>query len=145
MRDGTPPPTVNVDEEVLSDAVHELMFEVQATVDADEQKRFERASQQAERYIEDRLLVLKRRRRGLEERLEQARVRRDGATGSEARSEAERAVLGAETDVVEVDGAIHRLESRDDATFQQYQQHIHRRRYTPPRLECLFDMDVVIE
>ncbi len=50
--------TVNVDEDALADAEQEVMFEVQAAVDADEQKRFERASQQAERYIEDRLLVL---------------------------------------------------------------------------------------
>ena len=91
MRDGSPPKTVNVDEDALADAEQEVMFEVQAAVDADEQKRFERASQQAERYIEDRLLVLRRRRQGLEERLEQARARRDGATGSEARTEAERA------------------------------------------------------
>ena len=145
MRDASPPQTVNVDEDALADAEQEVMFEVQAAVDAEEQKRFERASRQAERYIEDRLLVLKRRRQGLEVRLEQARVRRDGATGSEARSEAERAVLSLETDLAEVDGAIHRLENRDDPTFQQYQQHIHRRRYTPPRVERLFDVDVVIE
>jgi hypothetical protein len=40
---------------------------------------------------------------------------------------------------------VHRLEGRDDETFQQYQQHIHRRRYTPPRVERLFDVDLVIE
>jgi len=145
MRDGSPPKTVNVDEDALADAEQEVMFEVQAAVDADEQKRFERASQQAERYIEDRLLVLRRKREELDERLEQARARRDGATGSEARSEAERAALSLETSLAELDGGIHRLENRDDATFQQYQQHIHRRRYTPPRLERLFDLDVVIE
>jgi len=145
MRDGSAPQAVNVDEDALSDAEQEVMFAVQAEVDADEQKRFERASLQAERYIEDRVLVLKRRRRGLEDRLEQARGRRDGATGSEARSDAERAVLSVETDLAEVNGGIHRLENRDDATFQQYQQHIHRRRYTPPRVERLFDLDVVIE
>ena len=108
-------------------------------------RRFERASQQAERYIEDRLLVLRRRRQGLKERLEQARGRRDSAPGSEARSEAERAVLSVETSLAEVDGAVHRLESRDDETFQNYQQHIHRRRYAPPRVERLFDVDMVIE
>jgi hypothetical protein len=54
-------------------------------------------------------------------------------------------VLSVETSLAEVDGAVHRLESRDDETFQQYQQHIHRRRYTPPRVERLFDVDLVIE
>ena len=84
--------------------------------------------------------------RRLDERLEQARARRDGATGSEARSEAERAAAERwRRSLAEVDGAIDRLENRDDATFQQYQQHIHRRRYTPPRVERLFDLDLVIE
>jgi hypothetical protein len=145
MRDGSAPQAVNIDEDALADAEQEVMFEFQAAVDAAEEKRFERASLQAERYIEDRLLILKRRRRGLEERLDQAQARRDGATGSEARTEAERAVLRVETDLAEVNGAIHRLENRDDATFQQYQEHIQRRRYTPPRVERLFDLDVVIE
>ena len=140
MREISQPKIVDVDEDALADAEQEVIFEVQAAVDADEQKRFERASQQAERYIEDRLLVLRRRRQGLTERLEQARARRDSAPGSEARSEAERAVLSVETSLAEVDGAVHRLESRDDETFQQYQQHIHRRRYTPPRVERLFDV-----
>ena len=145
MREVSQPKIVNVDEDALADAEQEVIFEVRATVDADEQKRFERASQQAERYIEDRLLVLRRRRQGLKERLEQARARRDSAPGSEARSEAERAMLSVETSLAEVDGAVDRLESRDDETFQQYQQHIYRRRYTPPRVERLFDVDVVIE
>ena len=145
MRDGSTSLPTNIDEDALADAEQEVLFEVQAAVDVEEQKRFERASQQAERYIEDRLLVLRRRRQGLDARLEQARARRDGATGSEARSEADRALLSLDTDSAEVDGAIHRLENRDDATFQLYQQHINRRRFTPPRLEHLFDLDVVIE
>ena len=85
-------------------------------------------------------------RSALDERLEQARQRRDGATGSEARTEAERAAAVASTrDLAELDGPIDRLENRDDDTFQQYQQHIQRRRYAPPRVERVFDLDLVIE
>ena len=51
-----------VTDDELQDATDETLFALQATVDADEQKRFDRASRQADRFIEDRLLVLRRRR-----------------------------------------------------------------------------------
>lgn len=133
-----------VDENALQDAVDETLFEIQSTVDAEEQKRFERAVQQAERFIEDRLIVLRKRRHVLTEKLEAARVRRDGATGSEARSEVERVLLQIETDLEEIDGAVDRLERRDNATYQRYQQHIYRRRYTPPSVQPLFDLTLEI-
>jgi len=131
--------------EVLEDATEEVLFSVQSAVDAAEQKRFERALQQADRFIEDRLLVLKRRRRTTGERLEQALLRRDGATGSEMRTAAERAVLAAQTALEEVEGAIRRLEERDDETFCRYQDHIQQRRYAPTRVEQLFDLELIIE
>ena len=139
---GTPNP---VSDEVLDDATEEILFNVQSKVDEAEQIRFERASLQAENYVEDRLLVLKKRRGSLQERLDQAQQRRDGATGSEARTEAERAVLSVQTALEEVDGAIQRLEQRDDTTFRRYREHIQLRRYAPPRVERLFDVDLVIE
>ena len=97
------------------------LFELQAAVDAEEQKRFERASRQADRFIEDRLAGPSAGGAArLLERLEQARARRDGATGSEARTEAERALLSIETQLAELDGPIGQLENRDDDTFQRY-------------------------
>ena len=44
-------------------------------------------------------------------------------------ADAERSLLSVETALTEVDGAIERLENRDDETFQRYQEHIHRRRH----------------
>jgi hypothetical protein len=145
MRDASQPKLSTISDDDLQDATDETLFSLQSTVDADEQKRFERAEQQAERFIEDRLLVLRRRRQTLETRLEELRLRRDGATGSEARSEAERSLLNVSTLLEEVQGSIERLENRDDETFQRYQEHIHRRRYTPPRVEQIFDLDLEVE
>jgi len=145
MLDAPGPGLSTISDDDLQDATDETLFSLQSTVDADEQKRFERAEQQADRFIEDRLLVLRKRRQTLETKMEEGRLRRDGATGSEARSEAERALLNVETSLEEVKGAIERLENRDDETFQRYQEHIHRRRYTPPRVELLFDLDLELE
>lgn len=145
MRDSSTPLITSIDDDALQDATDETLFSIQSSVDADEQKRFQSAVQQADRFIEDRLLVLRRRRQVLEDRIDEARIRRDGATGSEARSEAERLLLGLETALAEVAGSIERLENREDETFQKYQEHIHRRRYTPPRIDRLFDLDLEVE
>jgi hypothetical protein len=144
LQDGGPL-EVAVTEEVLGDAVDEALFSIQSSVDEAEQVRFARASQQAENYVEDRLLVLKARRTGLLTRLEQAQQRLVGAVGSEMRGEIEGSLVGIQTALDEVEGAIARLDQRDDATFRNYREHIHRRRYAPPRVEKLFDLDLVIE
>ena len=70
-----PVPISSVTDDELQDATDETLFALQSTVDAEEQKRFDRASQQADRFIEDRLLVLRRRRSSLLERSDQARPR----------------------------------------------------------------------
>jgi len=145
MREPTAAIAPSLVDEQLADAADEMVFTVQCAVDAAEQGRFERALRQADRFVEDRLLVLKRRRQVLVERLEHVQLRRDGATGSESRTDAERAVVTAEVALEEADAAIDRLDRRDDATFRRFQEHIHQRRYTPPRVEQVFDMDLVIE
>jgi len=145
MRDATEGRAPALGDDELQDAVDESVFELQSAVDADEQKRFERATQQADRFIEDRLLVRRRRRVMLLERIEQTRKRRESATGSEARSEAERLLLSLDTDLEGMEVAIARLENREDETFQRYLEHIQRRRYTPPLIERLFELDLEIE
>ena len=144
MRDFTAQ-TSTISDDALQDATEETLFSMQSSVDEDEQKRFERAAQQADRFIEDRILVLRRRKKTLDDKIDDARMRRDGATGSAARSDAEFLLLNLETSVTEVNGAIERLENREDETFQRYQEHIHRRRYTPPRVDQLFDLDLEVE
>jgi len=140
-----PVPRSSVTGDELQDAADETLFALQSTLDADEQKRFDRASRQADRFIEDRLLVLRRRRSSLLERAEQARQRRDGATGSEARTEAEGSLLSLETQLAELEGSISQLENRNDDTFQRYLAHIQRRRFAPPVVELVFDLDLEFE
>ena len=139
------PSGVGIPISAVQDAVDQAVFFAQAAIDAAEHHRFERASIQGERFVEDRLLVLRRRRDTLAERFELTTQRRDGATGSEAREDAERSrtTLQQQLDVVEAE--LERLGRRDDPRFQQHQAHIQQRRYAPPRLETLFDLDLVIE
>ncbi len=136
---------LSIEEDMVADATDETLFDLLSSVDAAEHGRFEGAQRQAERFLDDRLLVLRRRRGILAERLREAKRKRDGATGSESRSEAEVALAAAEVALEEVEAAIDRLEQHDDDTFRAFQEHIHQRRYSQPRVDHLFDLDLVIE
>ena len=129
----------------VDDAVEEAVFGLQRAVDQAEHLRFEGAMWQANRFVEDRLLVLARRRTAALQKLERAQQRWEGATGSEARTAAEESKLKAATSLEELAGAIEKLEGRDDSTFQRHLTHIDARRYTPPLVEALLDLDLVIE
>jgi hypothetical protein len=135
---------LELDEHVLQDAVEEAVFGLRTSLDQAEHARFERALQQAERFIEDRLLVQKARRAKQRVRLQEAERRRESATGSEARSEADLAVLKVQDTLEEIEARITRLTERDDKTFRAYREHINARRYAPPSVTTLFDVELVI-
>ena len=135
----------SIDGDSLDDATEAVLTHVQREVDAAEDQRFRAACQQAERFLDDRLLVLRRRRAELTARIEAAEARRDGATGFSARTEAERALASIQKALEDLEAAIDKLERRDDDTFRRYQDHIQGRRYSPPKREHLFDLDLVIE
>jgi hypothetical protein len=139
------PLSAAVSDDALQDAQDELLFELQASLEVAEQQRFERALRQAERFIEDRLLVLKSRRSRLNERIREANQRYEAATGAEARSEVQETLTRLQLELDEVEGAMERLSQRDDATYRAYHEHIHQRRYAPPRVTALFDLELVFE
>jgi Helicase conserved C-terminal domain/SNF2-related domain len=131
-------------EDVLADATDEALFTLQTRLDGAEDTRFTEVLQQAERFVDDQRFVLRRRQLAARARLEQAQQRRDGATGSEARTTAERAASVAQTALDEIHAAIERVERREDERLRQFEAHIHARRGAPPRVERLFDLDLVI-
>jgi hypothetical protein len=136
-------PAQRVDDATMQDAQDQALFVLQTDVDSAEHRRFEAASLQAERFLDDRLLVLRKRKRTIEDRIDSAERRREGAVGSEARTDAEHALKTATRDLELVDGRIAKLQQRDDQRYRTYLEHIQKRRYSPPRIEVLVDVDVV--
>lgn len=130
--------------EDMDDATEAVLRAVRAEVDGAEQARFERASLQAERFIEDRLFVQRRRAATLREKLDEATARRDAAIGYDARVDAEKKVVDLEVRLAELEAIVARLERRDDATFKRFSDHIHGRRYAAPVLEILFETELVV-
>ena len=88
-----PTPDTTMDTQWLDDAVDEAVFVDQRQVEEGEQKHFEQAIGQLERFVEDKILVCRRERASIAEKLRAARTRRDEIVGSSARERVEAEIL----------------------------------------------------
>jgi hypothetical protein len=94
--------------------------------------------------MDDRMLLLRRRREELLERLRAAEVRRDGALGPDARTEAEVLIRTIQGEIDEIDERLGKLERRDDAEFVRLRDRIHSRHFAPRQIERILDAELVI-
>jgi adenine-specific DNA-methyltransferase len=132
-------------EEALDDAVDELLFADQADVASQEQQHFERSLEQIERYVEDQVLVLRRRLGEAAETLRAAEDRRDAALGSEARGLAEERIRKVQSEIDGLEAQIERLQNRDDPEYEKWREHAHRRRYRPPEATRILDVEFALK
>lgn len=139
------PAFVTVTKDDLDDATDELLISIQREVDATEQERFERASVQAARFLEDRILVQQRRRAALTRQMSEAEARRDAAVGSVARDEAEARLAQLDAKLDEVASAIEALEAQDNEAFRLFHDNIYQRRFSRPSIEALLELELIIE
>jgi hypothetical protein len=129
----------------IDDAIEEALFSEQGEVAAAEQARFERTVEQIERFIEDRLLLRRRNRRDIEQRIDTWRARRDQAVSASSREEAERSIVKLGQELESLDAEIDRLQEREDTTYRRCLDQLHTRRYAPPRAERLFEVEFILE
>lgn len=131
---------VEVDDADLDDAVEEVLFVTEEAIADREQERFSRAVQQIETSMEDRVLLLERRRADAMERLAAAESKRNAAVGSEARTKAEQAVARSEAALEKVEAELERLRQRDDEDYSRWIKRAHERRSRPPEVETVLDV-----
>ncbi len=124
----------------LDDAVEGLRFEMEAQLASREQARFARAVEQIERSVEDRVLLLERRRADARGKLRAAEDTRDASVGAEARTRAERARERCETALDAIETELDRLRRRDDEAYARWMERAHARRARPPVVEALLDV-----
>lgn len=139
-----PDPPLEVDDDELDDAVEEKLFVDQAEVSEGEQLRFERMIEQIERFVDDQMLVLRRRRQEVDERVEKARQRRDVALGGEARTQAEEELAKLESELNELDREIGRLAARQDPDYEKCRDRAHQRRNVKPAAERILDVEFIL-
>lgn len=129
---------VPVDAQWLDDAVDEAVFVDQRNVEEGEQKHFEQAIGQLERFVEDKILVCRRERASIAEKLRSARARRDEIVGSTARERVEAEILKLATREESLDRRIGALESREDEVYRKWRDEYHELRYRTPTVARLF-------
>jgi hypothetical protein len=133
-----PAPNEPVDTQWLDDAVEEAVFVDQRQVEEDEQKHFEQAIGQLERFVEDKILVCRRERAIIAEKLRAARTRRDEIVGSSARERVETEILSLATRDESLERRISALESREDEVYKKWRNEYQQLRYQAPTVNRLF-------
>ena len=144
LKDVDSAPVSSVTHDDINDAVEAMLFDLESSSIAAEHGRFEQAMGQIERFVEDRILLLRRRREELFQRLRAAEARRDAALGPDARTEAEDRMRKLQADIDEIDDRIGKLELRDDAEFIRLRDRIHTRYFAPRQVQRILDADLVI-
>lgn len=136
---------LEIDSSVLDDAVEELAFTDQIEVAGQEQAPFERNLEQLDRYVEDQLLVLRRRLSAARGSLRKAQDGRESALGAELRSQAEARVRSIQEVIDGFEIEVDRLETRDDAEYQMWRRRVQQRRDKPPQINRILDVEFVLE
>ena len=122
----------------LDDAVDEAVFVDQRQVEEGEQNHFEQAIGQLERFVEDKILVCRRERASIAEKLRAARARRDEVVGSTARDRVEAEIVRLATRDESLERRINGLESREDEVYRRWREEYHELRYRTPAVTRLF-------
>jgi superfamily II DNA or RNA helicase len=124
----------------LDDAVDEAVFVDQREVEKREQQHFEQAIGQLERFVDDKILVCRRERASIAEKLQSAKARRDSVVGASARDRVEEEIarLAAKDDVLE--RRVSALDSREDEVYRKCRLQYHELRYQAPIVTRLFQV-----
>ena len=124
----------------LDDAVDEAVFVDQRDIEKDEQKHFERAIGQLERFVQDKVLVYRRELASITEKLNSLRARRDAVVGSVAREKIEEDIRALAARQEGLEDRINALDSREDEVYKKWRNKYHELRYRPPVVTPLFEV-----
>ena len=129
---------VPIEAQWLDDAVDEAVFVDQRQVEEGEQNHFEEAIGQLERFVEDKILVCRRERASIADKLRTARTRRDEIVGSSDRDRVEAEIVRLATKDESLERRIGALESREDEVYRRWRDEYHELRYRVPTVTRLF-------
>jgi hypothetical protein len=127
--------------EALHDAISEALFADHATVAEREQARFHQILKQLNRYVEDQILVMRRRRGALEERIEESERRRDRSLNPALRTREDEAIRGLRQQVQRLSEQIARLKEGGDPDYQMWRERLMERRFRKPEVRRILDVE----
>ena len=137
-------PPLSLSPEDIDDAIEEAIFVDQDEVSQEVHERFERSIEQLERFLDDQVVIKRRKRLGVAKRLLDAQHRAQTSMGDALRTKAEADEKELQGELDELDSVISKLESREDPRYQRWRERAHQRRYDPPEITRLVEADVVI-
>lgn len=130
---------LKVQPELIDDAIDEAVFVDQRDIEKVEQQHFELAIGQLERFVQDKIMVCRRERASISDKLRSARERRDTIVGATAREKIEAEILQLATKDEGLEQRINGLESRQDEVYRTWREKYHKLRYRPPIVTTLFE------
>jgi len=122
----------------LDDALEEALFVDQREIEKSEQKHFEQALGQLERFVDDKVLVCRRERAGIAGKLRAARERRDEVVGASDRERIEEEMARLATKDEALEQRINALDSREDEVYRKWRDQYHALRFQAPKMTRLF-------
>ncbi|PYS19958.1 MAG: hypothetical protein DMG11_30870, partial [Acidobacteria bacterium] len=123
----------------LEEAMDEAVFTDQREIEQGEQKHFEQAIGQLERFVQDKVLVCRRERASITDKLRSAMARRDEVVGASDRERVESEIQSLATRDEILKHRIEGLESREDEVYRKWRDTYHELRYQPPSVIPLFE------
>jgi hypothetical protein len=132
---------LDIEERALADAAEARVLADQAVAGEAEQQRFERMLGQLDRYLADQALVLERRRESTREQAEKLERRLAAEVGLAARAQRQSELEQARKELARLDARIDALLAGEDDHYRAWVARLHERRYEPPRIERLLEVD----
>ncbi|MGH8636397.1 MAG: helicase-related protein [Burkholderiales bacterium] len=128
----------------LEDAVADTVLENQAGTAVSDRNRFERMLVQLDRYVEDQVLLLRRKQAATEERIDEAERRRERALTAAARAQEDEAILHYRRQIQHLADRIATLEKGNDPDYQLWRTRLHERRFRQPEVQRILDVEFEI-
>jgi predicted nucleic acid-binding Zn-ribbon protein len=134
-----------IEHAIMNDVIEEAVLQDQTSVASREQDQFNRKLEQIDRYLEDQILVLKRRRSALERNLAAVASKKEKAAAPSLLTTIDQSVSSFEKEVLRLDERIQRLQNGDDPDYQQWRDRLNERRFRRPSVERILEVNFRVE
>jgi hypothetical protein len=128
----------------LEDAVADTVLENQAATAISDRNRFEHMLGQLDRYVEDQVLLLRRKQVTIEERIDEAEHRRERALTAAARNKEDESILHYRRQIHNLTDRIETLEKGNDPDYELWRTRLHERRFRKPEVQRILNVEFEI-
>jgi hypothetical protein len=130
-----------VDEDGFAHAIQEALLDDQFEVAEKEHEQFVRRLDQLDRYLEDQILVLSKKRAIQQRKIEEAERKMAAAAAPAAQAQWAKQMQMHQSAIQGLEERIERLRQGDDPDYQLWRESLYVRRYQKPTTERILEVD----